>query len=233
MGANIPQAVRDLIVQYRRFLQTSYRFLDPHLRAQFEAHLPGTDVVVRGPFVTLARAEAVLKYLRGIQARYKAIMNDPSRFGMAKSFVMMGQAAGFDMTKQEDIDAFVATHNASLASGHVGGRFGAGFGGSGAGTSPPAGENKKAQAPDRQSPAQERAEERKVEQRQKRGSAIDGLTSRHSGYADQGLGVTEPLCERTYPHQAMRRGSVFSTDRALDCHAWELLSACDLDFRHP
>jgi hypothetical protein len=36
---NIPLAVRHLIEQYRRFLRTSYRFLDPHLRSQFEAHL--------------------------------------------------------------------------------------------------------------------------------------------------------------------------------------------------
>jgi hypothetical protein len=52
---NIPQAVRHLIEEYRRFLRTSYRFLDPHLRRQFEAHLAEADVVVRGPYVTLAR----------------------------------------------------------------------------------------------------------------------------------------------------------------------------------
>lgn len=39
MKPNIPLAVRHLIEQYRRFLRTSYRFLDPHLRSQFEAHL--------------------------------------------------------------------------------------------------------------------------------------------------------------------------------------------------
>ena len=53
--ANIPLAVRDLIAQYRRFLRTSYRFLDEGLRRQFEEHLAQADVVVRGPFVTLAR----------------------------------------------------------------------------------------------------------------------------------------------------------------------------------
>src|SRR3972149_2132533 len=52
---NIPQAVRHLIEEYRRFLRTSYRFLDPRLRRQFEAHLAEADVVVRGPYVTLAR----------------------------------------------------------------------------------------------------------------------------------------------------------------------------------
>lgn len=29
-------------------------------------------------------------------------MNDPSRFGMAKSFFMMGRQAGYDMTDQEE-----------------------------------------------------------------------------------------------------------------------------------
>jgi ATP-dependent helicase YprA (DUF1998 family) len=52
---NIPQAVRHLIEEYRRFLRTTYRFLDPHLRQQFEGHLAQADVVVRGPYVTLAR----------------------------------------------------------------------------------------------------------------------------------------------------------------------------------
>lgn len=55
VAPNIPQAVRELIVQYRRFLRTSYRFLDDRLRSQFEEHLDRTDVIVRGPYVTLAR----------------------------------------------------------------------------------------------------------------------------------------------------------------------------------
>jgi len=52
---NIPHAVGELITEYRRFLRTSYRFLDEHLRRQFEDHLARTDVIVRGPYVTLAR----------------------------------------------------------------------------------------------------------------------------------------------------------------------------------
>jgi ATP-dependent helicase YprA (DUF1998 family) len=52
---NIPQAVSELITQYRRFLRTSYRFLDEHLRRQFEDHLNRTNVIVRGPYVTLAQ----------------------------------------------------------------------------------------------------------------------------------------------------------------------------------
>ncbi len=52
---NIPHAVRHVAEEYRRFLRTSYRFLDDRLRQQFEAHLAGADVVVKGPYVTLAR----------------------------------------------------------------------------------------------------------------------------------------------------------------------------------
>lgn len=55
MSPNAPRAVQEIIAQYRRFLSTSYRFLDDDLRRQFEDHLNHTDVVVRGPFVTLAR----------------------------------------------------------------------------------------------------------------------------------------------------------------------------------
>lgn len=55
MAVAIPHTVRDLISQYRRFLRTSYRFLDDHLRRQFEEHLSQADVVVKGPYVTLAR----------------------------------------------------------------------------------------------------------------------------------------------------------------------------------
>lgn len=55
MIPNIPRAVRDLIAEYRSFLRTTYRFLDPHLREQFERHLEEADVVVKGPYVTLAR----------------------------------------------------------------------------------------------------------------------------------------------------------------------------------
>ena len=55
MPPNIPVAVRNLIEEYRSFLRTSYRFLDDHLRRQFEEHLAQADVVVKGPYVTLAR----------------------------------------------------------------------------------------------------------------------------------------------------------------------------------
>jgi len=41
-------------------------------------------------------------------------LDDPANFGMAKSFVMQGRQAGFDMTTQEGINAFMLAYNASL-----------------------------------------------------------------------------------------------------------------------
>jgi hypothetical protein len=39
---------------------------------------------------------------------------DPSNYGMAKSLVMGGMKAGYDMTTQEGMDAYVRDYNASL-----------------------------------------------------------------------------------------------------------------------
>ena len=64
MTPNIPLAVRHLIDEYRSFLRTSFRFLDEHLRRQFEEHLARADVVVKGPYVTLARDFALGPTLR-------------------------------------------------------------------------------------------------------------------------------------------------------------------------
>lgn len=72
MTPNIPQAVRDLVTEYRSFLRTSYRFLDPHLRQQFEAHLERADVVVKGPYVTLARDFALGSTLEELVRRGEA-----------------------------------------------------------------------------------------------------------------------------------------------------------------
>jgi ATP-dependent helicase YprA (DUF1998 family) len=66
VAASAVGAVRHLIDQYRRFLRTSYRFLDQRLREQFEAHLAEVDVVVRGPYVTLAQDYELASTLRGL-----------------------------------------------------------------------------------------------------------------------------------------------------------------------
>ncbi len=63
----------------------------------------------------LPNADAILRFLRKIEPDFKDVMNDPARFGMAKSFFMMGQSSGFDMTSQEGLDAFMQAYNADLA----------------------------------------------------------------------------------------------------------------------
>ena len=60
MIISAPVAVRHVVEEYQRFLRTSFCFLDPHLREQFEEHLLGMDVLVRGPYITLAQAFSVL-----------------------------------------------------------------------------------------------------------------------------------------------------------------------------
>lgn len=63
----------------------------------------------------LSQAKSILKYLRTITTNdFKAMMMDSSKFGMAKSFFMMGQSAGFDMTDENDTQEFIARYNAGI-----------------------------------------------------------------------------------------------------------------------
>ncbi len=74
----------------------------------------------------LRQANAVIRLLQRIAPDFVSILNDPARFGMAKSFMMMGHSAGFDMTNEEDINEFIQLYNASLASdGNLAGTVGA------------------------------------------------------------------------------------------------------------
>lgn len=61
----------------------------------------------------LPQAATILRYLREIEPELPRIMNDPANFGMAKSFFMLGQSSGFDMTSQAGNNAFVAAYNLS------------------------------------------------------------------------------------------------------------------------
>ncbi len=66
----------------------------------------------------LENAAACLKALDNKAVRQlKEEMSNPANFGIAKSFVMMGQERGFDMTSEEDMNAWMATYNAELAAG--------------------------------------------------------------------------------------------------------------------
>ncbi len=44
-------------------------------------------------------------------------MNDPAMFGMAKSIIMKGRDAGFDMSDEEEMGKFIELYNASMKSG--------------------------------------------------------------------------------------------------------------------
>ncbi|HPF99019.1 MAG TPA: DEAD/DEAH box helicase, partial [Kiritimatiellia bacterium] len=55
MSSNAVSCVRHLIDEYRRFLRSTYRLADEKLRKQFEGHIDQTEVIVKGPYVTLAR----------------------------------------------------------------------------------------------------------------------------------------------------------------------------------
>lgn len=62
----------------------------------------------------LRQADAILKFLEEVTPDFPDMMTDPANFGMAKSFMMMGQQAGFDMTDPKGIDAFMDFYNASM-----------------------------------------------------------------------------------------------------------------------
>ena len=61
----------------------------------------------------LANADVCLRILDDAAARrLEQDLQDPAKFGMAKSMVMMGQTRGFDMTTDEGAQAWIATYNA-------------------------------------------------------------------------------------------------------------------------
>jgi ATP-dependent helicase YprA (DUF1998 family) len=55
MRFSVVGSVKHLVAEYRRFLRSTYRLADPKLREQFERHIDEADVLVKGPYVTLAR----------------------------------------------------------------------------------------------------------------------------------------------------------------------------------
>ncbi|WP_416666482.1 IS1096 element passenger TnpR family protein [Egbenema bharatensis] len=63
----------------------------------------------------LRSADGILKLLKQLQPNYPNIMNDSSKFGMAKSFFMEGIGSGFDMSTPEGLQAFQEHYNQQLA----------------------------------------------------------------------------------------------------------------------
>ena len=60
---SVVESVRHLVGQYRSFIKSSYRLADVKLREQFERHVDGAEVLVKGPYVTLSRdfAEGIVR----------------------------------------------------------------------------------------------------------------------------------------------------------------------------
>ena len=65
----------------------------------------------------LSNADTIIDFLTEIEPEFNAIMNDSSKFGMAKSFMTMGQKAGFDMTDQNQMNEFMLAYNESIIEG--------------------------------------------------------------------------------------------------------------------
>ncbi|PSB09116.1 plasmid pRiA4b ORF-3 family protein [filamentous cyanobacterium CCP2] len=65
----------------------------------------------------LRHADGILKLLQQLQPKFRAIMNDSSKFGMAKSFFMTGIESGFDLTNPEELAAFQTQYNQQIRSG--------------------------------------------------------------------------------------------------------------------
>jgi ATP-dependent helicase YprA (DUF1998 family) len=65
---SVVESVRHLIAEYRSFIKSSYRLADPRLREQFERHVEEQEVLVKGPYVTLARDFALGKPLPEVLA---------------------------------------------------------------------------------------------------------------------------------------------------------------------
>jgi hypothetical protein len=55
MARSVLANVEHVADEYRRFIRSTYRLADPDLRAQFERHVNEAEVLVKGPYVTLAR----------------------------------------------------------------------------------------------------------------------------------------------------------------------------------
>lgn len=64
----------------------------------------------------LPRAPQMLSLLTPQAAvRLEQKLQDPTNFGLAKSFVLLGKEAGFDMESPEGMQAWVAAYNATVA----------------------------------------------------------------------------------------------------------------------
>ncbi len=62
----------------------------------------------------LPNAEKIISFLQKVEPDFINIINDSSRFGMAKSFLQRGQSAGFDITNPEGLAKLTNSYHESL-----------------------------------------------------------------------------------------------------------------------
>ena len=67
----------------------------------------------------LPQADSLIRLLTRYQPGYRERMLDPANFGPAKGFVMAGQAAGFDMTDEAQMQQFKVAYNAGLTAERI------------------------------------------------------------------------------------------------------------------
>ncbi|MGJ3253763.1 MAG: IS1096 element passenger TnpR family protein [Elainellaceae cyanobacterium] len=73
-------------------------------------------------------AKAIIKYLRTLDTKFRDMMADPAKGGIAKSFILQGQQAGFDMTTQDGVSAFQEEYNRAIREGAANPRMPSGLG---------------------------------------------------------------------------------------------------------
>jgi hypothetical protein len=67
----------------------------------------------------LDNADEILELLDEIEPDFQEAMNNTDNFGIAKSFFMAGNKAGFDMTDEDGMKQFMALYNAQLSQKEV------------------------------------------------------------------------------------------------------------------
>lgn len=69
----------------------------------------------------LPSSDKILEFLNRIKPKFLEIMTSSGDFGMAKTMALMGHAAGFDMTDEQEIGRFMMSYNAGIMDGLSGG----------------------------------------------------------------------------------------------------------------
>ncbi len=114
MSKSAVACVRHVMDEYRRFLKSTYRLADPDLRGQFEEHINRTDVLVKGPYVTLAREFArgeILRRLIETEVRHRDLARLDWAFGDAPLFRHQEQAVR--LVEQQTHNCIVKTGTGS------------------------------------------------------------------------------------------------------------------------